>query len=141
MKKTLQKLLLMALALIFVPSLCPAGLFAQAADDAEVAALRAKMEELYGNPNDASPAARINKMQAFIMEIALHAKSRNPDFNIIPQDGIPLAYVNGTGSTVNDLLPDLMEVIDGWGIEGTMGTSNTAGAQVPTHEVQINNGT
>ncbi|MGC2195772.1 MAG: InlB B-repeat-containing protein [Terriglobales bacterium] len=131
MKKTLQKLLLMALALIFVPSLCPAGLFAQAADDAEVAALRAKMEELYGNPNDASPAARINKMQAFIMEIALHAKSRNPDFNIIPQDGIPLAYVNGTGSTVNDLLLDLMEVIDGWGIEGTMGTSNTAGAQVP----------
>ena len=101
-------------------------------NDPTVAALRAKMAALYGDPNDASATARINKMQAFIMDIALRAKSRNPHFNIIPQDGIPLAYVNGTGSTVDALLPELMTLVDGWGIEGVMGTSNTAGAPVPT---------
>src|ERR1039457_5790156 len=104
-------------------------------NDPAVAALRAKMAALYGDPNHASATARINKMQAFIMEIALRAKSRNPHFNIIPQDGIPLAYVDGTGSTVDALLPELMALIDGWGIEGTMGTSNTAGASVPTPSI------
>ncbi len=132
--KWLAILLVFALSLLAVGAAAPVRSDAIAWDDPNdpsVAALRAKMEELYGDPNDASSTGRINKMQAFIMEIALHAKSRNPDFNIIPQDGIPLAYLNGTGSTVNDLLPELMAVIDGWGIEGTMGTNNNVVTPVP----------
>ena len=133
--KWVATLSVLALSFLFVAAAAAASKDRIAWDnpnDPTVAALRAKMAALYGDPNDASPTARINKMQAFIMEIALRAKSRNPHFNIIPQDGIPLAYVNGTGSTTEALLPELMTVIDGWGIEGTMGTTNTAGAPVPT---------
>jgi uncharacterized repeat protein (TIGR02543 family) len=137
--KWLAILLVFSLSLLAVGAAAPVrrdGIAWDDPNDANVAALRAKMEALYGDPNDASQNARINKMQAFIMEIALHAKSRNPNFNIIPQDGIPLAYMNGTGSTVNDLLPELMTVTDGWGIEGTMATSNTPGVPTPTTSQQ-----
>jgi endo-alpha-1,4-polygalactosaminidase (GH114 family) len=81
--------------------------------------LKAKMEELYvGEPGS---LGRLHKMQAFIMEIALHAKAKNSDFKIIPQDGINLAFTDGVYA--NGALPELMALVDGWGIESMLGTS------------------
>jgi endo-alpha-1,4-polygalactosaminidase (GH114 family) len=85
------------------------------------AELKAKMEDLYvGEPGT---LGRLHKMQAFIMEIAIHAKARNKDFKIIPQDGINLAFIDGVYA--NGALPELMALVDGWGIEGMLGNSAT----------------
>ena len=80
-------------------------------------ALYAKMDALYGDIHDFSSTSRANKMRALIMEIALKAKSRNPNFNIIPQDTTSLAYNNGATNQGLDL--DFLKLIDGWGIENT----------------------
>jgi endo-alpha-1,4-polygalactosaminidase (GH114 family) len=81
--------------------------------------LTAKMEELYvGEPG---ALGRLHKMQAFIMEIAIHTKAKNKDFKIIPQDGINLAFTDGVYA--NGALPELMALVDGWGIEGMVGNT------------------
>ena len=50
-----------------------------------VAELNARVEEYYGDPDDVSAVGRARKMQALIMEIAIRAKTRNPNFQIVPQ--------------------------------------------------------
>jgi len=80
------------------------------------AELQAKIDELYASgPGE---LGRIQKMQAFIMEIALHAKTRNPNFKIIVQDGINLAFEDGEFE--NGELKELISLVDGWGIEGLL---------------------
>lgn len=87
------------------------------------AQLKAEIVDLYRD--DASATAAINrtrKMQAFIMEIALHAKTRNPEFKIIPQDGINLAFEDGDWA--KGAKKSLISLVDGWGIEGVVGYAN-----------------
>ena len=86
----------------------------------EADALRAEIEALYAS--EPGLVGRTHKMQAFIMELALHAKTRNPDFKIIPQDGINLAFVDGDWE--KGLHPGMMALIDGWGIEGMVGSGD-----------------
>lgn len=82
-----------------------------------VKALNKEINSLY---SDASgEIGRIHKMQAFIMELALHAKLRNPEFSVIVQNGAFLAYNNGRMEdgeqrTIKDL-------VDGYGVEGIVG--------------------
>lgn len=80
-------------------------------------ALKAEIAELYAS--EPGLVGRTHKMQAFIMELALHAKSRNPDFKIIPQDGINLAFVDGDWT--KGVQKSLLSLVDGWGIEGMVG--------------------
>lgn len=55
------------------------------------------------------------KMQEFVVAISNHARNQNPNFIVIPQNGIELAF--------NDLAPEdglnqeFMNAIDGFGIE------------------------
>jgi endo-alpha-1,4-polygalactosaminidase (GH114 family) len=96
------------------------------------AELKAKMEELYvGEPG---LLGRLHKMQAFIMEIAIHAKARNRDFKIIPQDGINLAFIDGVYA--NGALPELMALVDGWGIEGMVGNTGGTVPAEPDNEAR-----
>lgn len=87
-----------------------------------------EIQELY----DSGPGlvGRVHKMQAFIMELALHAKAQNPDFKIIPQDGINLAFVDGDWN--KGLQSSLISLVDGWGIEGMVGN----GASLEPNENQ-----
>ena len=78
------------------------------------------VEQYYGNPDDASTVPRIRKMQALIMEIAIRAKTRNPYFQVIPQDTLQYAFIDGNSSLGYD--QNLIGLLDGWGIE-----SNSAG--------------
>ena len=86
-------------------------------------ALTAKVDELY--EGEVGWEGRLHKMQAFIMEIAIHAKTINPNFKIIPQDGIDLAFIDG--DYLNGTLPELMALVDGWGIEGVVGSGVYSG--------------
>ena len=66
---------------------------------------------------------RIRKMQAFILELALHAKTQNPDFAVIVQNAGYLAYndgrfENGDQSYIKDL-------VDGWSTEGVVGKGDS----------------
>lgn len=86
-----------------------------------VKALNKEIDYLY---NDASgEQGRIHKMQAFIMELALHAKSRNPDFKVIAQNGVFLAYNNG--KIENGEQAYIKDLVDGYGVEGIVGTGKT----------------
>lgn len=66
---------------------------------------------------------RIRKMQAFILELALHAKTRNPDFKVVAQNAAYLGYIdgqfeNGDQSFIKDL-------VDGWSTEGIVGKGDS----------------
>lgn len=109
-----------------------------------IAELLAKVEEYYGDPDDVSFAGRARKMQALIMEIAIKAKTRNPNFQIVPQDTLEFAHIDGNADNVYDW--NLLHLLDGWGIEnfsattvarlanlskvGIKGTANTNGSTV-----------
>lgn len=109
-----------------------------------VAELKAKVKEYYGNPDDVSAIGRARKMQAFIMELAIKAKSRNPKFQVVPQD--TLEYAHQDGDTAKGYDQNLLNLLDGWGIEnfspvtvtrlanltkvGIKGTANTNGSTI-----------
>ncbi len=109
-----------------------------------IAELNAKVEEYYGDPDDVSEAGRARKMQALIMELTIKAKTRNPDFQVIPQDALEYAHIDG--DTKNPYDWNLLNLLDGWGIEdfsattvtrlanlskvGIKGTANTNGETV-----------
>ncbi len=109
-----------------------------------ITALNALVEEYYGNPDDVSDVGRARKMQALIMELAIRAKTRNPNFQIIPQDTLEYAHVDGNPNNAYD--PNVINLLDGWGIEdfstttvtrlanlskvGIKGTANTNGKTV-----------
>ena len=57
-----------------------------------IAELNARVEEYYGDPDDVSAVGRARKMQALIMEVAIKAKTRNPSFQVIPQDTLQYAH-------------------------------------------------
>ncbi|MEX0680127.1 MAG: hypothetical protein WD097_01995 [Balneolales bacterium] len=108
------------------------------------AELDAIVEEYYGDPDDVSDVGRARKMQAFIMEIAIKAKSRNPRFQVVPQDTLQYAHIDGNPNHSYDW--NLLKLLDGWGIEnfsdttvnrlanltkvGIKGTANTNGSTV-----------
>lgn len=112
--------------------------------DYTLAELNEKIESYYGNPDDVSTIARARKMQALIMEIAIKAKSRNPNFQVVPQDTLEYAHINGNEDNPYD--KDFLNLIDGWGIEnfspktvtrlanlskiGIKGTANTNGITI-----------
>ena len=108
------------------------------------------VEEYYGDPDDVSEIGRARKMQALIMELAIKAKSRNPLFQVVPQDTLQYAHIDGNAENPYDW--NLLNLLDGWGIEnfssqtverlsnltkvGIKGTANTNGSTV---EVVKNN--
>ena len=109
-----------------------------------IAALNAIVEEYYGDPDDVSAVGRARKMQALIMELAIRAKSRNPKFQVVPQDTLEYAHVDGNPDNPYD--KNVIKLLDGWGIEdfsattvtrlanlsniGIKGTANTNGRTV-----------
>ena len=106
--------------------------------------LNAIVEEYYGDPDDVSTVGRARKMQALIMELAIKAKTRNPNFQVVPQDTLEYAHIDGNTNNSYDL--NLLNLLDGWGIEnfsattvtrlanlskaGIKGTANTNGSTV-----------
>ncbi|MEZ4745513.1 MAG: hypothetical protein R3C41_05525 [Calditrichia bacterium] len=111
---------------------------------ATIAELNALVEKYYGDPDDVSDVARARKMQAFIMELAIKAKTRNPNFQVVPQDTLEYAHIDG--NTDNEYDWNFLNLLDGWGIEnfspttvtrlanltkvGIKGTANTNGSTV-----------
>ena len=98
--------------------------------------LEAKMDELYSeglanvtSSNSTERSAATSKlMQAFLMDIAIYTKSKNPNFKIIPQDRLQLSRINGVSGDTQPFLQELMALVDGWGIESTSAsTINTLG--------------
>ncbi|MFC1785614.1 hypothetical protein ACFL0J_08335 [Candidatus Neomarinimicrobiota bacterium] len=102
------------------------------------------VEEYYGDPDDVSAIGRTRKMQALIMEIAIKGKTRNPNFQVIPQDTWEFAHIDGNVNNSYDR--NILNLVDGWGIEnfsastvaalanltkiGIKGTANTNGSTV-----------
>lgn len=127
MLKNFKRILSLILILSMVLSVGGITVFAKE-EEAKTDALEAEIAALY----DSGPGlvGRTHKMQAFIMELALHAKSRNPDFKIIPQDGINLAFVDGDSS--KGVQKSLLALVDGWGIEGMVGN----GASLDPNQTQ-----
>jgi endo-alpha-1,4-polygalactosaminidase (GH114 family) len=98
----------------------------------------------YGDPDDVSDVGRARKMQALIMELAIKAKSRNPKFQVVPQDTLEYAHIDGNPNNQYDT--NLTKLLGGWGIEnfspltvtrlanltkiGIKGTANTNGKTV-----------
>ncbi len=109
-----------------------------------IAGLNDIVEQYYGDPDDVSDVGRARKMQALIMELAIRAKSRNPKFQVVPQDTLEYAHVDGNPNNSYD--KNLCDLLDGWGIEnynattvtrlanltkiGIKGTANTNGRTV-----------
>ena len=109
-----------------------------------IAQLNAIVEKYYGDPDDVSDAARARKMQALIMELAIRAKTRNPKFQVVPQDTLEYAHIEGDPQKSYD--SNFIDLLDGWGIEdfsaitvsrlanltkvGIKGTANTNGSTV-----------
>jgi endo-alpha-1,4-polygalactosaminidase (GH114 family) len=109
-----------------------------------IAELKALVEEYYGDPDDVSDVGRARKMQALIMELTIKAKTRNPNFQIVPQDTLEFAHIDGNPNNSYDW--KFLNLIDGWGIEnfspttvsrlanlskvGIKGTANTYGRTV-----------
>lgn len=109
-----------------------------------IAELNARVEEYYGDPDDVSAVGRARKMQALIMELTIKAKTRNPNFQVIPQDALEYAHIDGNANNSYDW--NLLNLLDGWGIEnfsantvtrlanlskvGIKGTANTNGRTV-----------
>jgi endo-alpha-1,4-polygalactosaminidase (GH114 family) len=109
-----------------------------------VAQLNAIVEKYYGDPDDVSAVGRARKMQALIMELAIRAKTPNPHFQVVPQDTLEFAHVDGNPNNRYD--KNFIDLLDGWGIEdfsaatvkrlanltklGIKGTANTNGSTV-----------
>jgi len=109
-----------------------------------IAGLNDIVEQYYGDPDDVSDVGRARKMQALIMELAIKAKSRNPNFQVVPQDTLEYAHIDGNPNNPYD--KNLLDLLDGWGIEnyspttvtrlanltkiGIKGTANTNGRTV-----------
>jgi endo-alpha-1,4-polygalactosaminidase (GH114 family) len=109
-----------------------------------IAELNAIVEKYYGDPDDVSAVGRARKMQALIMELAIKAKARNPKFQVVPQDTLEYAHIDGNPK--NEYDKNLTDLLDGWGIEnfsattvtrlanltkaGIKGTANTNGSTV-----------
>lgn len=109
-----------------------------------IAELNARVEQYYGDTDDVSAVGRARKMQALIMELAIKAKSRNPNFQVIPQDTLQYAHIDGDANNSYDW--NLLNLLNGWGIEnfsdttvtglanltkvGVKGTANTNGSTV-----------
>ena len=108
------------------------------------------VEKYYGDPDDVSAVGRARKMQALIMELAIRANTRNPAFQVIPQDTLEYAHIDGDPNKPYD--ENLLKLLGGWGIEdfsattvkrlanltkvGIKGTANTNGSTV---EIVTNN--
>ncbi len=108
--------------------------------------LNSIVEKYYGDPDDVSNVGRARKMQAFIMELSIKAKTRNPNFQVIPQDTLQYAHIDGDPDNPYDW--NLLNLLDGWGIEnfssttvnrlanlskvGIKGTANTNGSTIQT---------
>src|SRR5690348_2940449 len=60
-----------------------------------IARVNGVVEKYYGDPDDVTGVGRARKMQALIMELAIKAKSRNPKFQVVPQDTLEYAHVDG----------------------------------------------
>ena len=86
-------------------------------DPAYVEELNREIDTLYHDGVDRN--GRIHKMQAFILELALHAKEQNPDFQIITQNAAFLAYNDGRFE--NGEQPYMRDMVDGWSVEGIVG--------------------
>jgi hypothetical protein len=67
-----------------------------------IAELNAIVEAYYGDPEDVSDVGRARKMQALIMELAIKAKTRNPNFQVIPQDTLEYAHIDGNTNNSYD---------------------------------------
>ncbi|MEJ2635879.1 MAG: hypothetical protein P8184_11380, partial [Calditrichia bacterium] len=80
-----------------------------------IADLNAIVEEYYGDPDDVSDVGRARKMQALIMEVAIRAMTRNPNFQVIPQDTLEYAHIDGNADNAYDW--NLLNLLNGWGIE------------------------
>ena len=80
-----------------------------------IAELNAIVEEYYGDPDDVSAVGRARKMQALIMELTIKAKTRNPNFQVVPQDALEYAHIDGNANNSYDW--NLLNLLDGWGIE------------------------
>ena len=109
-----------------------------------IAKLNAIVEEYYGDPDDVSPIGLARKMQALIMELAIKAKTRNPNFQVVPQDTLEYAHKDGNVNNPYDQV--FLNLLDGWGIEnfsattvsrlanlskaGIKGTANTNGSTI-----------
>jgi len=138
-KRQIRQALLFVVAstLLSTMSAAPASSAKPHVDD-PTAALKAEINQLYAS--EPGLVGRTHKMQAFIMELALHAKTLNPDFKVIPQDAAQLAFIDGDVN--NGVLPSLISLVDGWGKEGLLlsgdGITPTSG-QRPYVEL-VNNG-
>ena len=87
-------------------------------DDPEyVNELNREIDTLYHDAEGRT--GRIHKMQAFIMELALHAKTKNPDFKIIGQNAPFLAYNDGAFEKGDQSF--MKDLVDGWCAEGIVG--------------------
>ena len=132
MKRHIRRALIVAMAPTLMLTMgaisaAPAAPAAPAPADDGNAALKAEIRQLYsGEPG---LLGRTHKMQAFIMELALHAKAQNPDFKVIPQDAANLAFIDG--DVTKGVLPGLFSLVDGWGKEDALlggdGTTPTNG--------------
>ena len=80
-----------------------------------IAELNAIVETYYGDPDDVSAVGRARKMQALIMEVAIKAMTRNPNFQVIPQDTLEYAHIDGNAENAYDW--NLLNLLSGWGIE------------------------
>lgn len=70
--------------------------------------------------NDGSgKIGRVHKMQAFIMELALHAKTQNPNFKVIIQNAAILGY--NDGKIENGEQHFMKDLVDGYSVEGVVG--------------------
>ncbi len=85
--------------------------------------LNAIVEKYYGDPDDVSAVGRARKMQAFIMELAIKAKTRNPKFQVVPQDTLEYAHLDGNPNNPYD--STLLNLLEGWGIENFSATTVT----------------
>lgn len=90
-------------------------------DPETVEEIKAKIQTLY--TDSTGKIGRIHKMQAFIMELSLHAKMKNPEFKIIPQNSVFLAYEDGDIKNGENTL--FTSFIDGWGVEGAVGKGSS----------------
>ena len=94
MRRAFKRAISSALVLAMCLSL---GTFSAGAEELDSAGLDSKTVEAYMDEirelyaSGTGSVGRVHKMQAFIMELAVHAKLQSPDFKIIPQDGIDLA--------------------------------------------------
>ncbi|WP_342431212.1 hypothetical protein [Neobacillus sp. FSL H8-0543] len=118
-KKTLSVILPVLMTLTLLPFFAFADSGAQTTIGGKtVEELQTHINDLYSDETIGT-TGRLHRMQAFILELALHAKLKNPDFKIIPQDGIDLAFKDGVSA--NGVDEGILSLVDGWGIEGMVG--------------------